>query len=437
MSNKIGQSSGATPPPLYAAGGERGRSYASSSDAMTGLFNIFAESAIKGRPDEGELKQMLPTPNYDQNQGSQQEHSSVNAEPTGGRSDPSPDSLGNETVLQSNPQDNTASQSEIQQPEQVQQEAEYAQHAIDQDQQPHASQQSEQPEVRGFSEEGAQEAAREAAQEAAQEQMHIVRDFADPNMLQAQTNKNQRSNSSLLFSLTQNTAQNTNLNAPLQSDNASNPPIREEAGTESSFAGSTAKNAHLSTPHALPSSNAMATSSKLPVQIQSQGLALAANSKGSANQPLSLPPSSNTLHTLIAEGKLTSWNAVRNYFSQMAQAMVSLQSQNLPHGELTSAHFLINPQGKVLFAFPGMPTFGTGSAGLMPSIANGQKGDAFNAGLILLQMCTGKQADAINPATNKTLRQEIVEGRLQLPSHIPEDLKQVLSGLLQLHSQER
>jgi hypothetical protein len=427
MSNKIGQSSGAPPPPLYATE-ENGRTYASGLDRMTGLFNIFAESAIKGRSDEGELKTQLIVPKYNEDVQAESSRNSVNPAPNKERSDPSPNSPEKETVPQSKFQDNPIPQSEIPQPEPAQ-EPEYVQYAMDQEQQqPDASQQPERSDVREFSEEGAQEAAREAAQEAAEEQIHIARDFA-PHELQAQTNGNQRSNPSLLFSPTQNNiAQNTNPNAPLQSGSASNPSIREEV----SFKGSSAKNSQLSTPHA------MTASSKQPSQMQ-PGPALAANNKGSANPPLSLPSSSNTLQTLIAEGKLTSWAAVRNYFGQMAQTMVSLQSQNLPHAELTPAHFLLNPQGNVQLAFPGMPTFGTGSAGLMPSssLANGQKGDAFNAGLILLQMCTGKQIDAINPATNKTFRQEIVEGRLQLPSHIPEDLKQVLSGLLQLHSQEQ
>lgn len=141
-------------------------------------------------------------------------------------------------------------------------------------------------------------------------------------------------------------------------------------------------------------------------------------------------------NTLIFNGK-GNWIEIRSTFYLMLQNLLSQKTQTFSYGLIPPHHFVLDPKGNITVLHSEqnvnehLLSFYTAPEG------SGSKAAAFTLGLILLQMCTGKRPDDLSDYSSKTYRQEILEGRLSLPSHIPEDLRHLLLGLLNPNPQER
>lgn len=165
-----------------------------------------------------------------------------------------------------------------------------------------------------------------------------------------------------------------------------------------------------------------------------------------SNSPLQL----TQLSTYMQQGKLTNWNEMRNCFKQMILQTAYLQSQDMPHPDIALDHFFIDSHGKMwvmdlaqsnirkegIQQNPNKAPEPNSHAALQKSLQQlgntSTKNYALNLGLILFEICTGQSPNHIVPPRGQTVRQQALDGTLKFPPHVPEDLQQVMTALLQL-----
>lgn len=142
-------------------------------------------------------------------------------------------------------------------------------------------------------------------------------------------------------------------------------------------------------------------------------------------------------NALLQQSGLKNWDTVRAEFKQLLQHALKNSEAYLNGLSGKSAGSTLpftTAQGTAAGNFKNTAFLNSSkqsafSSRNFASVANKQKADAFAVGLKLLQMCMGKQLDEL-AATGKTIREEVIAGRIPLSASIPKDLKEILSGLL-------
>jgi hypothetical protein len=141
-------------------------------------------------------------------------------------------------------------------------------------------------------------------------------------------------------------------------------------------------------------------------------------------------------NALMQHSGLKNWDIVRAEFKQLLQIALKNSEPPLPHGKSAGSTLpFTTAQGTLTgnlksTAFLNSSKQFTFSSPDFTGAANKQKAEAFALGLKLLQACMGKQLDETFAATGRTIREEVIAGRIPLSASIPKDLKEILTGLL-------